>query len=381
MAKRALGQDLEDETRTWVPVSDNLVLHRPSGMFYVRKSRAGKGRLFKSTGISQKGRAQARADEMISEWLHGKRSATGKVQRVDQAVEQLEAHLEEEVRNGDRTEKTLEHDRTYLKLLKEWFGDMYLDEIDEDWWTDWVTNVGRKKGRTLFDVAKYLSKALTFAHRKKWIMRKPKIRNPDKKKRLGDPHIYAQAEILAIAEHADLEMKTQLSLGLLCGNRTKEVRTLELSMIEFKDHEGEMVAVITFPVDKAGAHRGEGRQFMAAPRVAALLKDWLRTRPVHSFRYVFPMITDPNRPQTSVYQNRKWRKLCRKAGIKGRGWFYDLRHTFYTTALLDAREPVQHVSEFGGTSIRTLQKRYLQSGAEKTASVSQAVKFDLGEEE
>ena len=81
------------------------------------------------------------------------------------------------------------------------------------------------------------------------------------------------------------------------------------------------------------------------------------------------------------YQNKKWRKACDDAEIIGRAWFYDLRHTFYTTALLDAREPVQHVSEFGGTSIKTLQKRYLHSDAKKTASVSKAVNFKFGEED
>lgn len=377
---KALGITLSDEMRTWVRVSDNLVLHRPSGVYYARKSKAGKGRFFQSTGLKLKGKAQNRADEMIASWIGGKRAATGRVQRIDQAVDLLSLDLEQEYINGDRKRKTWESDKVYLKQLKDLFGGVYIDEIDETWWDNWVRSEGRQLKRTLFDLAKYLSKLLTFAWANKWITRKPKIKNPDKKKRLGDPHIYTQAEISKIAGACDLEMQTQLALASNCGNRTGEVRTLEWSMIEWVTQLDDQLAVITFPIDKAGAHRGEGRQFMTNAFVAGYLWKWKEAQKVKS-RFVFPMATDPSRPQTAVYQNRKWRKAVTDSKVKGRAWFYDLRHTFYTTALLDAREPVQHVSEFGGTSIRTLQKRYLKSDATKTKSVSNAVKFNFGEEE
>lgn len=376
---RALGLDIEDD-RTWVRVSDNLVLHKPSGVYYARKSKAGKGRFFKSTGITQKGRAQSMADEMIAQWIGGKRHATGRIQRVSEAVDRLLIELEQELFNGDRKPKTWEQDKVYFKMIKSLFGDLYLDEIDETWWDNWVRTEGRRLNRTLFDLAKKLSKLLTYAWMNKWIMRKPKIRNPDQKKRLGTPHIYSQDEIQRIAEKCDLELQTQLALASNCGNRTGEVRTLEWSMIEWKTVNKKRVAIVTFPIDKAGARRGEGRQFMTNPFVSEYLSRWKQQQAVKS-RFVFPRPTDPNKPQTEVYQNRKWRKAVKASGIKGRAWFYDLRHTFYTTALLDAREPVQHVSEYGGTSIRTLQKRYLKSDATKTASVSKAVGFSFGEEE
>lgn len=376
MSPRALGLNIGDDSRTWARVSDNLVLHKPSGIYYARKSKAGKGRLFRSTGLKQKGRAQSQADQWIAEWLSGKRASAGRVQRVSDAVDLLLADLEQEFINGDRKRNTWESDKVYLKQIKNLFGEMYLEEMNEDWWDDWVRLDGRKLKRTLFDLAKKLSKLLTFAWKKKWIARKPKIRNPDKKKRLGSPRIFTADEIKDISKHCDLEMKTQLALASNCGNRTGEVRTLEWSMIEFtKD-----VAIVTFQVDKAGAHLGEGRQFMANAFVTRMLLKWRKAQKVKS-RYVFPSQSDPNLPQKKVYQNRKWRKAVKAAGITGRAWFYDLRHTFYTTALLDKREPVQHVSEFGGTSIRTLQKRYLKSDAVKTASVSKAVAFSFEEEE
>ena len=371
----------ENDSRLWVRVSGNLVLHRPSGMYYVRKSKAGKGRIFQTTGFDQKGKAQSKADEMISEWLFGKRATTGRAQTVEQAVDFLAIELEQEFLNKHRKPGTASKDKVYLKQVKEYFGEYHLTEIDEDFCKNWARTDGARLNKTLFDLFKYLSKVMTFSYEQKWITRKPKIKNPDKKKRKVEPHIYAPTELQKIAEKCDLEMLTQLTLAADCGNRTGEVRTLEISMIEFQKHEGEAVAVIKFPEDKAGAMRGEGREFMTSPRVAKLLKRWLKERPVHSDKYVFPSPTDPTKPQTKVYQNRKWRKACDAAKIGGRAWFYDLRHTFYTTALLQAREPVQHVSEFGGTSIATLQKRYLHSDAKKTASVSKAVRMDFGVKE
>jgi integrase len=87
------------------------------------------------------------------------------------------------------------------------------------------------------------------------------------------------------------------------------------------------------------------------------------------------MPTDPLRPQTKVYQNRAWRKALSDAKITRGIWFYWLRHTFYTTALLEAKLPIQHVSEYGGTSIPTLQRVYLHSDAGRTKSVSGAVRI------
>ena len=145
--------------------------------------------------------------------------------------------------------------------MKHHFGHYYLEEITEEFLQDWVQDKGRKLNKTLFDLFKYLSKTLTFAYRKKWIMRKPLVKNPDQRKRKGKPRVYTQKEIAAIAKKCDLEMLTQLALGADCGNRTIEVRTLEISWIKFVKENGERVAIITFPEDKAGAHKGEGREF------------------------------------------------------------------------------------------------------------------------
>ena len=90
--------------RIWIRVSGNLILNQETGMYYVRKFRAGKGRLFQSTGFTQKGKAQSKADEMVAEWLYGKRATTGRAQRVEEAVDLMMEEIEKEFFNKDRKE-------------------------------------------------------------------------------------------------------------------------------------------------------------------------------------------------------------------------------------------------------------------------------------
>jgi len=144
----------------WVRASQNMVLHTPTGVYYVRKYRAGKGRLFRSTGETRKGRAQTLADEMLAEWLGGKRLG-GRRYSIGELCDLLEVELS---REENRRKRTHDKDRTYLPIIKHHFGDTWADEADEEFWGRWVRTTGKKLGRNLGDIAKYLSKVLTFAH-------------------------------------------------------------------------------------------------------------------------------------------------------------------------------------------------------------------------
>lgn len=365
----------------WERVSHNLVRHLPSGVYYVRKFKAGKGALFKTTGEKRKLRAQTIADEMVGAWIGNRLSGKRNV-RVGQFVTEVREQLRQEFELGDRSEKTWEQNQTFLTVIDGYFGHLLLDELDEEFWASWVrSGVWQKDRSTLFDVAKHLSVVLERAHRAKLISRKPKIRNPDRPRGPALHKIVSPAEMQAIAGtlvRAENDwLLLQLHLGAECGNRTIEVRTLRWEMVEFH---GDAVT-IRWAIDKAGRARGKGREFEASPRTAELLWAYRRKVDRDASPYVFPMPTDPKRPQTKVYQNRAWRKALAEAGITRPIWFYWLRHTFYTTALLEARLPVQHVSEYGGTSIRTLQKNYLHSDAKRTREVAGAVRIGHGSSE
>jgi integrase len=378
----SLQKQTDTPVRDWIRVSHNLVLHVPSGTYYVRKSKAGRGELFKTTGYDKKGPAQTKADEMVSEWLGG-RLKLGRRLRVEQFIPEVEEQLKQEFQNGDREEGTRQSDRAYLKAIKKYFGVYFIDEIDEEFWANWVRANSKTAGRTtLFDVAKYLSLTLTRAHRAGLINRKPKIKNPDRPKTDTMHKLVSPAEIQAIArclvKQENEWLLLQLFMGAECGNRTGEVRKLRWDMIEFDmDDQDKPMAIIRFRVDKAGRARGKGREFYASERVAQMLWKRYGKRNQNS-PFVFASEKNAQRFQTAMHQNRKWRETLVSAGITRPIWFYWLRHTFYTTALLDAGLPIQHVSEFGGTSIQTLQKTYLHSDAKRTKAVASALRIDLG---
>src|SRR5205085_983523 len=171
--------------KIWQRVGSNLVLHTVSGVYYVRKKRQGKGELFKSTGLMTKKAAQTMADEMVSEWIGGKLKLT-RSKNVTEVCDEVEVVLRKKHENKDRARSTFyEHDLIYLPILKKYFGSLGIDEIDEKSWDDWVRTTGKSLSRNLNDIAKYLSIILTYAHRSKYINRKPMIYSPDKKKKSG----------------------------------------------------------------------------------------------------------------------------------------------------------------------------------------------------
>lgn len=355
-----------------------LKLNTESGVYFVRKYKAGKGELFRSTGQKTKMAAVTAADEMIAEWLGGKQLASGRKKTISTIVDELDEELELEFKNGDRRAKTRAHDKDYLPLIKKLFGEHTPDQVDEEFWQDWIRHTGKRMRReTFFDLAKYLSKTLTFAYRKKYIVRKPQIRNPDKPKRTG--RVYADDEVASIVSHADEALLLQIALGYECGLRVTEVRAMEKSMI--LDWE-EGCAVVSLPewFVKANA-----RTIRLSPRASQLLKAWIEKDQTGS-RFVFPSKERPlERAETEVYQNRRWRKAVQaanatrikegKPAITGRIWFRYLRQSFYDKAILQLGLPIQQVGAYGGTSIRTLQKHYLIPDHRRTAIVSTAVQL------
>src|SRR5690606_11648543 len=87
--------------------------------------------------------------------------------------------------------------------------------------------------------------------------------------------------------------------------------------------------------------------------------------------FVFPSPVNSQKPLTRMSMWRAWNKAKRKAGSTEKGrWCHHLRATFYTNKLLgDNPKDIASVSEYGGTSITTLQKRYLQADAKRTRHV------------
>lgn len=341
-----------------------LFLHKDTGTYYVRKAKAGRGRLFKSTRATSIADAKRVRDQLIAEF-EGHHSS-GARKRVRFVCDSLMKELEAEFKSGQRRKRTYDHDKTYLPLIAQFFGDHFADELDEQVWKNWVrANRGKRK---VFDVAKYLSKVMSHAFAIKAAQRKPVFRVP--KETAHAVEIYSDEDVKLFLGHARGDLRDLIILAAECGMRPHENREIRWRWISFRDG----VAVISLPAEFTKTARG--RTFEAGPNASQMLAR--RHANPRRGEFVFPAPRDPRRPISDVQLSKLWRRMLVSAKITRKIKFHWLRHTFYTKALLDAQVPVQLVSEYGGTSIVTLQKHYLRGDARRTSAVARAVQLDLG---
>jgi integrase len=377
----------------WEVVSDNLVLHVPTGHYYVRKYKSGKGRLFKSTGETKKGIAQHKADYMIAEWLGNKRKGTGRRKRVSDIRDEVLDHLEKLAMMKDpegrpmRRRRTADKDRTYLAdktyhgkpitaPIVEYFGDTFLDEIDEQFWADWVTTSGWKLDRKLGDIAKYLSLVMGYAFDKKYINRKPRFKNPDKHKKRAV--VYEDEDIEKFIEHAEPMLRDLLIIAGENPIRPHELREMRWDFVSFiRDAEGVRIAVVRLP--DWFTKTEEGREFQLSPQASEVIyRRFTERNKGAASEFVFPAPKDPLKSLSDVQLSRMWRRMLDRAGITKDIKFHWTRHSAYSKLLLDLGTNIAKVSEFGGTSIATLQKNYLRSDHQRTAEVGRGIKLKIG---
>lgn len=354
-----------EKPKQWTRVSSNLVLHVASGIYYVRKKKAGKGELFQTTGQTNKKAAEGRALELISEWVAGTKKV-GAERFISDVCDEIEEVLKKEFENGDRSKATADHDKAYLPIIRKYFGIHRASEIDETFWDEWVRTVGRSSGRTLGDIAKYLSKVLTFSYQRKYINRKPQIKNPDKPKKNGA--IYENADIENFIAHACPLLQDLIVVAAECGLRPHETAGLRWDWLTFEKD----CVIISIPDEFE--KRRQGRSLKTSPNVTECLRRRLKSR---VGPYVFPAPKSTQKPISRFYLGKLWRKMLADAKITQGIKFHWFRHSFFSKALLEAKLPLAEVAQYGGNSPSILMKRYLQNDPNRTQNVSTAVRLNL----
>lgn len=358
----------------WKKISHNLVRHLPSGIYYARKYKAGKGRLFKTTGETRKGPAQTIADVMVAEWIGGKR-LTGRRYRVEDLCDLLLEELE----TVERRKRTRDRDREMLRaeskgrsagVLRREFGGWWVDEIDERTWWDWTRGRGVKTGRRLGDIGKYLSKLLTFAFERQIIPRKPKIRNPDPPR--TEKPTYTIAQIVGFVEKADPELRDLIVIAAESGVRPHEVSELRWEWVAIS----RQAVVLAFPETFTKTKKARAIRLSAAA-AAVVRRRW---KAKGKGPYVFPAPKDPFKPLSDVMRSRLWRRMLARSGLDEGPRFHWLRHTWFTQALLTAGLPLPGVAAYGGNSPR-LAFGYMAKDAASTADMASAVTLGLDSEE
>lgn len=348
------------KSKTWERVDSDLVLHLPTGMYYVRRKKKGKKPLFKATGYTTKGKAKTKAMLLIAEWMGRARGQDGEVILFREFTEDYLIHLEK----TKLRPRTKEQARIYLGALIEEIGHMDLRAINEGFFDEWIADFrGRSQRGTFADYAKYLSKAMRHAHRKGLVDRLPSFKNPDAPKRAG--RVYTREEIVALIDNARPELELQLRLSLQAFMRLREVLHLTWDRIQ-------PTGMICLGADdvKTGSKTGQGRAFYVNEEIRTQLH--IQHRRTGRGKYVFPAPGKPDRPQWS---NRSaWKLLKSKSGITGRARWHDLRHTALTRALIDERVNPLLVSKYAGVSMRTIERVYLHVRPEDMREVSTCIK-------
>lgn len=340
------------------PKDSFLVLHRPTGMYYVRAKRAGKRPLFKKTGFDVKARAKTKAMLMLAEWMGTRRKTDNDhILFCDFAPDFLEYLLKTQLRPRTKEQATI-----YITLLIKEIGHKSLRDLNEGFVDEWLAEFRLRSERTTFgDYIKYLSKALRHAHRKGFIERMPEFTNPDPPKKAG--RVYSREEVAALMEHADPRLELQLRLCLQSFMRLREMLFLTWERIDLDK------GLIRLGADdvKTGSKTGEGREFYVNAEIVALL----RRRKKLLSPYVFPSPKDRQRPTWS--NKTAWIKAKRLAGITGRARWHDLRHTALSWALTESKQNPLMVSHYAGVSLRTIQRVYLKVTPKHTQEVAQCI--------
>jgi integrase len=178
------------------------------------------------------------------------------------------------------------------------------------------------------------------------------FKRPNKKvlrraKREGGSRVFAATDVLKLLEGAGHPMKAMILLGLNCGFGQTDIATLPLSALDLDG------GWATYPRPKTEVIR----RCPLWPETVKAIREWLARRPEakepadkglvfltqRGARWIRqnvkkPKAGEPEQPEEArvIYWNdyiaSEFDKLARSAGVKRRGGFYNLRHTFRTVS-------------------------------------------------
>lgn len=283
-----------------------------------------------------------------------------------------------------RRARTQENHISYCADIIKYFGDVLLEDFDEEVYFDRLPDIKQDKeiqaelrrkagkGGTVRKTFRYLAVQLNtlfrYGYRKRKVSRLVKIPLEEAEERPGRWIDHDTAKRLY--EEMNEDGKDMYALSYGCCLRKSEGMLLTWDRFDLK------TGLLTLrPEDvKTGSRTKRGRQIF--------VPEWIRLRLVARFErqqklnspYVFPAKNDPSRPRRSIYT--AWNSAKRRAGIQGRLRWHDLRHSGISYLIFICGLDIVKVSEFVGTSVRTLQRIYLHSRPENTRLVGEAIRLE-----
>lgn len=341
-----------------------LLRERKTGIFYVRKTfrRHRIPDLFESTHCEKKGMAKTIAEDLVQKHLATYLSGSAhEAKRFDAhsvgaVIDEILATLTPTMRK-----RTQQNHVFYLGALKKKFGHLPIARFSEPLFIEWILEMrARAERKTFFDFAKFMNLVVHYAFQRRYIAHEFKLKNPDGKyQQKGRMFTKEELEALYDAMGEDTRDQFVLANDMM---RLREMLYLTWDRVDLSTG----IIVLRAEDVKTGTKTGRGRAFRISSRSLARLIA-RRTRVGDGSPFVFPSPTDPKRPQ---HQNANaWATAKKKAGIKGKARWHDIRHTALTNALASGASPMM-VAEYAGVAIQTIQRVYLHATAETTSNVA-----------
>lgn len=367
-------------SKNWKNLGGGLRVYLPSKTVYAVKSfrYLGIPNLFECLGEISEREARRRLPAVIEEWKK-KQSSENKEKTIGEVIP-----LFLKYETPKRRPRTRANHRDYFADILQFFGDIPLGDFSEEVYFDRLESVvkpekaklaerrkkerkGNRERKTFDYLAVHLNMLYRYAHKKKLVNYLVKISLTEKPRKVGRAIDHATAQRL-FSEMTE-DAKDMYCLSYVNCMRRDEGLLLDWDRFDLK------TGLITLRAEdvKTGSRTNVGREIYVA--------EWVRQRFAARFDrqkhlnspWVFPSPDNPSKPQRSI--STAWAGAKRRAGISGRLRWHDLRHSGISYMIHVCGLDIAKVSEFVGTSVRTLQRVYLHTRPEHTKEVGQAIRL------
>jgi integrase len=329
-------------------------------------------RLCRSTKTKNKDLAKRLAEEAVSKWLGFTSSGAKRVVRFSEVCDEQIKAMAARVQSGALRAGTLINAEIHIgKQAKAEFGHLRLDEVPNAWrrYVSEFQTVTPQK--TLYNLWKHMALVWNRAYKFGYVDKPWTERNPDPKKTTG--RVLTEQEKAALLDAALPQLRDQLVFAMTMGMRLREHLKLTWDRVDLSKQ------TITLRAEDTKTRKP--RVMKMSPQVyKVLMNRWAKRKP--GAQYVFPARGKPNQP---TRQNKNaWASAKRRAGIRGRCRYHDLRHTFLTECAKKVRQgevSLPLICAYAGLNITVFERVYLHLSHEDTAAVSNLIAVNLGDRE
>jgi integrase len=197
---------------------------------------------------------------------------------------------------------------------------------------------------------------LKFAFQNKRLDHKPILHNPKKLSEVSKE--FTDEEINSIMRESPEPLRLINYIALKIGARDDEILKLKWSDINYK-------------LKQISLNGKTGPRISVAPEA---LLELLKARQKTSVsKWVFPQITNPEKPLDNGTRHNYWDQARKRAGVEGR--FHDWKHTAITR-MLRAGMTVEWVSKQVGTSPEVIREVYDKLKIQEVPEIADAVTIE-----